>query len=104
VDDVGLFASLLVEKEKDKTVASDEFASRRFFTKVKDKFYEEFVAIGKPRKVDNYHEIQVTFSTIKKYNAVIRGSDSLNSVECAISYIESIQKNSKDPEIFWDKE
>jgi hypothetical protein len=87
-------------------VMADEIASRRVFVIDNGKPVEIIISIGRPYFLDDQklYEIDVMFSNISKYNALIRGTDSLNALECAISYIGSIVKNSEEPKIFWNKE
>ena len=56
------------------------------------------VAIFTPsRNKKGTYSSLVRFDKIEKYTAEIRGSDEFNAVECALSYVSTVIKESTDP-------
>lgn len=82
----------------------EPFISRRMFVKIRGKYHETIIKIEKPVvKNDGNYSALVVFSNVIKYNANITGADSLNAVECALSYINNICKDSTDPRFYWEE-
>lgn len=78
------------------------FITRNIFIKVDNNFNEVSITINKPEFLeDGFYHLSVEFSNIKKYNANIKGIDDFNALECALDYVNTICKNSTDPEFFF---
>lgn len=85
---------------------SSIFLKRVFFTKTKRGLIRHFLSLSTPFINENTKNkytksaCEVIFDGIEKYNAVIEGVDDIHSIECAIAYVNSICRNSEDPEFF----
>lgn len=83
---------------------SEIIAIRRMFVKDDDGFASTEISISMPMKSeDGFYICSVRFTNPPKYNASnIKGIDGINSLECALEYIEGICTNSEDPEFHWE--
>jgi hypothetical protein len=82
-----------------------KFLTRQAFVKFDGKLHKISIAIGRPfasnstRGFCNF-SCDVSFQNVEKYNTNIKGIDEMHSIECAIAYINSICRNSVEPEFF----
>jgi len=73
--------------------------------RVGEEYRKTVIRIEKPvARNDGDYNARVIFSDIGKYDANIRGADSFNAVESAISYINSVCRDSADPRFYWDED
>lgn len=83
---------------------TEAFISRKLLTRTDGAFNDTYVHITRPSlDKDGRCYCLVTFSNVKKYDAEVRGMDEFNAIECALSYVDGICKNSSDPEFFLDE-
>ena len=83
---------------------SEVIASRQMFIKDGKGFIPSTITLSKPENAcDGFFSCRVEFVSVPKYHADIKGVDSINAIQCALAYIESICSNSDDPKFFWDE-
>jgi len=81
----------------------DSFVARHMLIRIGEEYHETIILIENPvPRGDGDYNARVVFSNVSKYDAIIKGADSLNAVECAISYINGICQSSTDPRFYWD--
>jgi hypothetical protein len=79
------------------------FIKRNTLTSHEKNLSKTTIIIEKPMlDNDGMFYCNILFSNIEKYNAVAKGIDEFNAVECALDYVTTICKNSDDPEFYWD--
>lgn len=61
----------------------------------------EIVLYAPQYKDGSRYVCKVQFKGAEKYNREIGGLDQLHTLECALTYLNGIRNNSKDPEFFW---
>ena len=83
----------------------NNFITRDLFTKDSTGALNETrLQISKPFSMDADRVVcAVEFSNVSKYDTIIKGLDELHAIECALTYIASICKNSEEPEFFINK-
>lgn len=80
------------------------FASRDMLIKVDDRYCPVTICVHQPTDGgDGVFQSHVKFSNVEKYNAIIKGADGINCLECALGYINNICRDSGDPKFFWDE-
>lgn len=81
------------------------FIKRDILFKIDGVFHKSRITISRPlvNKI-GFYECKIKFSNIKKYNTISKGVDEINSVDCAISYVNSVCENSEDPEFFFSED
>jgi hypothetical protein len=74
---------------------------KTIFIKKDKKLHKLSIFVGKPKIIENSTAIcEVIFDGISKYDAVLKGIDEFNALDCAIEYIKTIYYNSEEPEFF----